>query len=170
MHISATKNKGFTLLELLVTIGMVGILLMIGVPAMSDWSQRSQVRSETQKYVGILTLARSTALSNNQVVTVAIADADADGSVDIDIFSDDGGEGNEAFAGGADEYVRRFEGEATNLIVTLTPDVDFISFDGNGRLMGGAALQIDVQNDNANLGRIIDINLLGRPTVSEKVF
>ena len=49
------------------------------------------------------------------------------------------------------------------------PDVDFISFDGDGRLMS-AAIQIDISNDNANLGRLIDINPVGRTFVSEKVF
>ena len=167
-HQAGCKQTGFTLLELMVTIGIIGILVGIGVPSISDWIQRSQVRAETQKYVGILSLARSTAITNNQVITVEFAAPDADGSIDIDIFSDDDGAGNEAFAAG-DVYIRQFEGEATTLVTAVMPDVDFISFDGDGRLMS-AAIQIDISNDNANLGRLIDINPVGRTFVSGKVF
>lgn len=164
------NQKGFTLLELLVTITIIGIVVAIGTPAVSSWSQRAQVQSETQKYVGVLSLARSTAISNNQVITIAFAAPDADGSIDVDVFSDSSGAGNTAFAGGNDVYIRRLEGEASSIAINLMPQVNFVSFDANGRLMGGQAIQISITNDNADVGRLININPVGRAAVSEIVF
>lgn len=171
MRKSIYKQSGFTLLELLVALGMIGILVAIGVPAMSDWSQRAQVRSEAQRYVGILNLARSTAIETNQVVSID-STTNADGGLDMDVFSDADGAGNQAYnGGGGDQYIRRVVGEATSLNIVIAPaGVDVISFDQNGRLMGGQVVQIDIENDNANLGRVIDVNLSGRSTVSEKTF
>ena len=158
------KQVGFTLLELLITLVIVGILVGLGVPAMSDWIQRSQVRAETQRYVGVLSTARATAIAKNQVISVSAA-GNVDGGVDLLVFQDTGGEGNEAMVT-ADETLISSAGEVANLIVTVMPN-GVISFDGSGRLMGGQTVQITVQDQEASLRRVIDVSLVGRTTVSE---
>lgn len=168
-----SKHSGFTLLELMITLGIVGILVAIGVPAMSDVIQRAQVRSEAQKYVGVLSLARSTAISENQAVTIDFGGPGANGLRNVDVFSDT--DGNQAFSGD-DEYITQLELEQSSLnVVIQSPPgsagaaAASVSFDPNGRLIG-TAIRIDIENGNQNLGRLIDVNLIGRATVSEKTF
>lgn len=172
MKYSTPKQSGFTLLELIVTLGMVAILAAIGIPAMSDWTQRAQVRSETQRYLGILNLARSTAIQTNQVVTIA-ATANADDSVDINIYGGPNSPGNQAFSAATDTLIRTMPGEATGLVIDTDPNTPYISFDQNGRLLAvglGNTMQLDVMNENENLGRTIVINAVGRATISEMSF
>lgn len=170
MKQNASKQPGFTLLELITALGILSILAMIGIPAISDWTQRAQVRSETQRYVGVYNLARSTAITTNQIVTIA-ASQNADDSVDLDIYGGTNSPGNQAFNAATDTYIRRMEGQANGLVIDTEPNTTFISFDQNGRFMGpGGTVQIDVMNENENLGRTIVINTVGRSTVSEMSF
>lgn len=158
-------QRGFTMLELMVTLVIIAILVALGVPAVSDWTQRAQVRSETQRYVGILSLARSTAITQNQIVSVSIGAIQPDMSPFIEVRTDNDADG--VF----EEVVRRYNSEPTTLnLVTVPANVAVVNFDANGRLLGLNALQLDIENRNQNLGRIVDVNAIGRVTVSEKVF
>ena len=162
------NQKGFTLLELLVTIAIIGIVLAIGTPAVSVWLQRAQIQSETQKYLGTLSLARSTAISNNQAITISFTGPDADRRRFIDVFTDT--DDNQTFSG-TDVFITQLEVEPTSLDISIESPigtaVTAISFDANGRLIGQPA-QIDIENDNQDFGRLIDINPVGRAAVSEK--
>ena len=153
------------MLELLVTIAIVAILVALGVPALSDFTQRAQVRTETQRFVGIISLARSTAITQNQVVTIQVFPAAAGQSAPIEISVDSDGDGN------ADTLVNRFEAEPTTLNVTTMPaGLNMISFNQNGRLLTPNFFQLAVENQNQNLGRTIVVNASGRSTVTEIEF
>lgn len=62
---------GFTMIEMLVAIGIVGILLAIAGPALSGMAASQQVRSASHDIYSTLTQARSEALTRNALVTVA---------------------------------------------------------------------------------------------------
>ena len=62
---------GFTMIEMLVAIGVVGSLLAIAGPALSGMAASQQVRSASHDIYSTLTQARSEALTRNVSVTVA---------------------------------------------------------------------------------------------------
>lgn len=61
------KNQiGFTLIELMVTIAIVGILLAVALPSYSDFSRRQILKTSAQTLVKTLTNARVEAVTSGQ--------------------------------------------------------------------------------------------------------
>lgn len=62
--------KGFTLLELIITVAIAGILLGIGVPGFGSLMRESRISSQYNSLVGSLYQARSEAIKGASDVTV----------------------------------------------------------------------------------------------------
>ena len=52
-----------TLVEIMVVLGVIGLLLAISVPALTRYSQQVRLKSAIQQIVGLVSLARSMAIS-----------------------------------------------------------------------------------------------------------
>lgn len=68
--------RGFTLLELMTGIAVMGILLVIAVPSFSSIMRNSQIAAESGNLVAALTLARSEAIKRGVRVSACAATAD----------------------------------------------------------------------------------------------
>ncbi len=64
------KNTGFTLVELLITILIVGVLLTVGMPALKTFMQGNQLVASTNELIAAFNVARSEAIKRNGSVTV----------------------------------------------------------------------------------------------------
>jgi type IV fimbrial biogenesis protein FimT len=62
------KLSGFTLLELLIVVGMVGLLMAFGIPAMSTFAKNDRLSTQINTLVGHLAYARSEAVTRSQQV------------------------------------------------------------------------------------------------------
>lgn len=67
---------GFTMMEMLVAMGVVAILVALAGPSLSDMAASQQVRSASYDIYSTLTHARSEALTRNALVTVAPVSGD----------------------------------------------------------------------------------------------
>jgi type IV fimbrial biogenesis protein FimT len=67
-HSRAEPLRGFTLIELMVTIAIVSMVLMFGLPSLSAWIQSSQIRNASESMLGGLQLARAEAVRRNTSV------------------------------------------------------------------------------------------------------
>ena len=67
------KNSGFTLLELLVTVSIIGIVMAIGVPAMSTFTLNDRLTTQVNTMVGHLAYARSEAVKRTQPVSICVS-------------------------------------------------------------------------------------------------
>lgn len=63
-------EAGLTLVELLVTLAVLGVLLGIGVPAFGGLMQESRLTAATNRFVGALHATRSEAVRRNLRVTL----------------------------------------------------------------------------------------------------
>lgn len=63
-------RQGFTLLELMVTLAVVGILSVVAVPAIQGFATRSAMNALEGEFTKALTRARLEAVSNNLCVSV----------------------------------------------------------------------------------------------------
>ena len=66
-------GRGFTLLELMVTIAVLAILATVGVPSFRDLIQNNRVTTQTNELVSALSFARTEAVKRGQSVEVVIA-------------------------------------------------------------------------------------------------
>jgi type IV fimbrial biogenesis protein FimT len=66
------QQAGFTLIELMVTIGILALLLGLAAPNFADTVRRSKARDLSNDLLSSLTFARQQAISTNQCVTICM--------------------------------------------------------------------------------------------------
>ena len=129
------KSKGFTLLELMVTVAIFIVLISVGLPQMSSWISANQLDSRASSMAGMLRSARSEALTRNNTVTLATGGDNGDWANIITMYTDTDG-GNDPFnPADGDELIRQID--LTTDQVTINGNAiagAYISFSGNGRL------------------------------------
>jgi prepilin-type N-terminal cleavage/methylation domain-containing protein len=70
---TARDQRGFTLIEVMIAVAIVGILAMVAVPNYLQWNARYQLKQGTTELAGSLNLARMAAMNRNLAVTVTLA-------------------------------------------------------------------------------------------------
>ena len=65
-------KSGFTLLELLVVLAVVGLLLSISVPLLSGGSGGTEVKAKARELAAALRLSRSEAITKNKTISALI--------------------------------------------------------------------------------------------------
>ena len=68
-----TAVRGFTLIEILIVVAIVGVLLSAAVPAFSSFVKAARLRSAASGLYEALTIARSEAIKRNASVSVSAA-------------------------------------------------------------------------------------------------
>jgi type IV fimbrial biogenesis protein FimT len=70
------RQRGFTLIELMVTLTVLGILLGVGVPSFKNFIQNQKVKTAAYDINTAIMIARSEAVKRNTDVTIAPDTAD----------------------------------------------------------------------------------------------
>jgi type IV fimbrial biogenesis protein FimT len=68
--------SGFTLMELMITLTVVGVLATIGAPSFLNMIQDNRTTTQTNELVTALNLARSEAIKRGEGITVAATNND----------------------------------------------------------------------------------------------
>lgn len=68
-------SRGFTLIELIVTISLMGILIALGLPAFDEWITNSKIRTTAETLQNSLRLAQAEAVRRNREVVFALTNA-----------------------------------------------------------------------------------------------
>lgn len=67
---SIIGKRGFTLIELLVVMGIIGMLFAVSLPSLTSYTQSFRIKTATREVVGLLSLARSLAISSRKPRTI----------------------------------------------------------------------------------------------------
>jgi len=67
--------QGFSLMEIMVVVAIIGVLVAVGVPNYITWNQKYQLKSEVGNLAGNLGRARMMAINSNSRVTVTVTQA-----------------------------------------------------------------------------------------------
>jgi type IV fimbrial biogenesis protein FimT len=68
-----TKTRGFTLVELMVTLAVAAILLTVGVPSFRDLIYNNRLTAATNMFVSSINIARSEAIKQGRNATVCVS-------------------------------------------------------------------------------------------------
>ncbi len=160
------KNFGMTLLELLVTLAVVGILVAIGVPSMTTFIKNDRITTQINTLVGHLALARSEAVKRAAPVSVCVSSNTTvcTGGTNWEqgwiVYVDTNGNGTRD---GGEEILR-----AQQLLeggVTLTPQIiaSQVAYDYRGFADAASVGSFSLCDERgANYGRAIAISNTGR--------
>ncbi len=71
---SSTGNHrpAITLVELLVVLGLIGMIVGMGMPALTGYAKRVRLKTMTRQVIGLLSLARSMAISSRDEHAVIV--------------------------------------------------------------------------------------------------
>jgi type II secretion system protein H len=66
------REGGFTLIELMIVVAIIGLTSALAVPSYIDWHARYQLRQAATEIQNQLSMARISAMSRNSVVSVSL--------------------------------------------------------------------------------------------------
>jgi len=65
-------QRGFNLIEILVTLTVLGVLIALGAPSLAEFLQNQQIRAATEAIVNAMQVARGEAIRRNLAVQVVL--------------------------------------------------------------------------------------------------
>ena len=166
------RQKGFTLLELMTTIGVAAILMAVAVPSLTTFTMNARRSAAINEMVSGIHFARNTAVTRNARVTVcastdlatcnssnwedgwiAFVDNDSDQAVD------------------ADETVLRTSEAMDGATVDSVNFASSFMFRPNGRIMSNNVATNSgdftvCDNRGADEARVLNVDIAGRPQTS----
>ena len=170
---TCSNPRGFTLIELIVTIAIAAIIVTIAVPGFQGLIQSNRVATQTNNFLSSIKLARSEAVKQGRSVTIAAVGNDfANGWC---IY-----QGAAGTACSSATTIREF-GEPSGIIFDDDGDTAF-EFDGQGRLVspdidpsdppGASPVTVKVDPKDCNGAkkgrRVVTINVIGRLSLATK--
>ena len=167
------REHGFTLIELMIAVGLTGLLLSMAVPALDIFVSNARQTGAINDFVSTIHQARSTAVTTNTRVTICPSasggDCEAVGwNAGWIMFSDP--DSNRRV--GNDETVLSASGPVDGLTIQSSQFSTFMMYRPNGRVMNaslngssGAFIVCDKRGDSH--AKVMIIDLSGRPRLSK---
>lgn len=179
-YVAMRKIRGFTLIELMVSIAVLAILLGIAAPSFRSMTATSNLRGVSNELITTLAQARSEAIKRGGRVTVCMS---ADGVACIAtggweqgwiMFTDDTRVGGSASIDAGETVLRVFPQSSSDIVIN--GNMTYVSYgaDGLSKTMSGAFLAGTLQVCNTSTGiadteraRKLTINNAGRVLITK---
>lgn len=164
----STKDNGFTLVELMVTLAVAIVLIAVGIPLFSGVAANNRATTQVNTLVTAINLARSEAVNRGTAVSLCSAGdtsttppcgSDTDWKNGWFAFVDGGTPGT--FDSSTDEYLRIWQVSDPNATISSI-GADFIGFDYNGAAGTTVNLSVDNSAASVNVARCITVTGSGQ--------
>jgi type IV fimbrial biogenesis protein FimT len=184
---SRAKQYGFTIYELLITMLMIGIILSIGVPSFTAFTQNSRISGTANDLHSSFQLARSEAARSKSNITICASANSMDAAANCGGTFDDGWiifldlNGDIDRAGGGENVLRAHPPVSDRIDVTTNGGATYFSFApsglGRGDVAGTAVQTATICDERGNVvaaggnsaARVLVVTPIGRATVLRDV-
>jgi len=161
------RQCGFSLIELMVTIGVLAIMLVIAMPAFSDFITSNRLTAQVNELLGDLRMARNEAAARSRSVRVCIAASStscatsgSDWAAGRIIWADTNGDGT-LDASEVIKYVPALEGSVT-FVASGPTNTYTLSFVPQGNLAIASAWTFTLCAPGSTTGRELALPISGR--------
>ena len=156
------KQAGFTLIELMIALVMVGIITAIAIPSFDNAVANNRVSSTANNVVGALNLARVEAAQRGTNVTISSVSGDGNwGTQGYRIWLDIDGDGNYDVG----EELRVFDSVQGQLALIETADTASTNFTASGFASASVTLNLCSTDTNVD-DRQIAVTRSGRVRIT----
>ena len=171
-----SKQNGFTLLDLLTTVGVLAIVLGLGVPSMTSLVRSNRIVAHTNEFIATINTARTEALNNVVQVTVckSLDQASCNNSASWQdgwiVFIDNDEDEVRNLSEPPETLIRAHKALDGSYTLQSVAFVNWIAFRPNGLAIGSAgnAGTFSLCNEaDARFGRDISISRTGSSSVGE---
>lgn len=150
------QPRGFTLIELMIVITLVGVMLALAVPNFRDFIRRNRLSAQSNEFIAAVQYARAEAIRRNRNVSVRATDASDN--------ANEWGKGWQVIDTLATDttLLRATPALPGSLALDSSNSANVITFNSSGLLQDGA----DVYRlcDQEKSGRRIEITAVGQTT------
>jgi type IV fimbrial biogenesis protein FimT len=153
------RNGGFTLVELMVILVLIGMSMTVAVPSFQSMIARNTIITQTNEVILAINLARSEATRTGGLVSLSAA-ASVSGNEFGGGFCIVLGTPTDCANG---NVVRRFDAFKSSVTLASVEDVDIVQFNNMGGLSnaGPTSISFDLCHPKYQ-GRRIQISIVGR--------
>ena len=160
------RQDGFTLLELMLVVAIVGITLVFGAPSLDYTLDSGRLTANTNEFVGALNLARLEAVKQGRTVRISSISGGGDWGAGFRLWID--ANANDLYNAG--EEIRIYPAIDNGLTLIGDGGASSISFLASGftSQATGNNVTLKLCSDNSSLtDRQVVINTAGRITVGD---
>lgn len=158
------NNKGFTVLEIIISMTVVGIMVALASPSISEFVKNNRIYTSSKILNADVSYAKSEGMRGIGNVVMSPIDGD-DFTGGWRIFIDVNG--NNSYDEGTDTLLRIQEGFGEPLTVTASGQ-DFISFNAYGENATRQEMSLTIcDNRSGKFGRMTSVNIAGLVKYSE---
>ena len=172
MGIKMKQNNGFTIIELMITVTILGILVALGAPSFQQMIENNRIATETNKLLADLNLARSEALKIGSSIVTVCATTDgnscsggSDWSGGWVVFIDKGTAGMVETASGDVVLSRSGALKDTAISSTGFSTSGYVSFRSTGSMTSSSQGSFTICRSGL-VGRVVTVSLTGRSTLT----
>jgi type IV fimbrial biogenesis protein FimT len=167
------SSRGFTLIELMIAVGLTGLLLSMAVPALDQFTSNARQTGAINDFVSSMHVARSTAITTNFRETVCASSAGTNcEAVSWDqgwiVFGDRDGDQTVD----PDEVISAASNGIDGLSIQSAEFGQFLIFRPNGRVMnasinGSSGQFVVCDKRGTDHAKVLIVDLSGRPRLSD---
>lgn len=169
------RESGFTLIELMIAVGLTGLLLSMAVPALDQFTTNARQTSAINDFISSMHVARSTAITTNFRVTVCASSAGTNCEA---VSWDQGwivfGDRDSDQTVDPDEVISAASSGIDGLNIQSAEFGQSLMFRPNGRVVnasvnGSAGEFVVCDKRGAEYAKVLIVDLSGRPRFSENL-